>query len=314
MAVATTGFDKTRALLDLKVKPYYETLREAIDIFSERYDFISVNTIGETIMRRNIYMISLGDESAEKEIFYVGAHHATEWITTLILLKFINEYCEYYKSNSKVFGINMHKLFRDVCIRIVPCLNADGVELHLSGADESCPLYERQLRQSGGDFSEWQANSRGVDLNHNYDAGFYEYKLLEATRGINAGPTRYSGPTPESEPETGAVANYLRFNEKIKMVLTLHSQGEVIYYTTDGKCPENAFTVAKQLEFLSGYTLSEPKGLASYGGLTDWCIKELGLPSFTIEVGKGKNPLPINDFCGIYTGIRRMLFSAPLLV
>ena len=308
------AIDKTRALLDLKLRPDYETVREIIGILCERYDFLSVTSLGETVMGRSIYMLNLGDEAAEDEVFYVGCHHATEWITTLILLKFINEYCEYYKASSKAFGINMQKLYSSVCIHIVPFLNADGAELHLNGTDKGSLLYERQMRLSGGDFSSWQANARGVDLNHNYDAGFYEYKLLEATRGIGAGPTRYSGPSPESEPEVGAIANYLRFNDRIRMVLTFHSQGEEIYYTSDGKCHPKAYGIAKQLELLSGYTLAEAKGLASYGGLTDWCIKELQLPSFTIEVGKGKNPLPLSELCSVYTEIRRMLFSAPLLI
>ncbi len=310
----TQAIDRSRPLLDLKVLPYYQTVREVIDIFAERYDFISVNSIGETILGKSIYMVNIGSDEAEKDIFYVGSHHGTEWMTTLILLKFINEYCEYYKSASKVFGINITKLFQSRCIHIVPLLNADGVELNLSGADESCVLYERMQRMSGGDYSKWQANARGVDLNHNYNAGFYEYKVLEQTRGIEAGATRYSGTAPESEPETGAVANYLRFNDKIKAVLTLHTQGEVIYYTSDGRCPEGAYSTAKQLELLSGYGLEEPKGLSSYGGLTDWYIKELGKPSFTVECGLGENPLPLSDLYKVYSDVRRMLFSAPLLI
>ena len=306
--------DKSRPLLDFKIHPDHNTVREILDLFVERYEFISVNSIGETIFGKSIYMVNIGSPDAEKDVFYVGCHHATEWMTTLLLLKFINEYGEYYKSSAKVFGINIQKLFNSRCIHIVPLLNADGVELHLNGLKEDCVLYDRLNRMSNCDFSKWQANARGVDLNHNYDSGFYEYKLLEEMKGIEAGATRYSGAAPESEPETGAVANYLRFNEKIKMVLTLHSQGEQIYYTSEGKCPKGSYSIAKQLELLSGYTLDEPKGLSSYGGLTDWFIKELGKPSFTIECGMGENPLPLSDFHKVYSDIRRMLFSAPLLI
>ena len=45
------------------------------------------------------------------------------------------------------------------------------------------------------DFTRWQANVRGVDLNHNYDAGFDAYKQLEPSLGITGGgPTRQSPP------------------------------------------------------------------------------------------------------------------------
>ena len=37
-----------------------------------------------------------------------------------------------------------------------------------------------KYNQQSDDFSHWQANARGVDLNHNYDSGFYEYKKIES--------------------------------------------------------------------------------------------------------------------------------------
>ena len=306
--------DQSRPLLDLRRYPDYKTVQGIIEVFSERDSFLSVTSLGETILGKSIYMINLGDENAEKQMFYVGSHHGTEWMTTLILLKFINEYCEYYKSTEKIFGINMQKLFSERCIHIVPMLNADGVDLHLNGIEDGCIFKERLERMSGGDFSHWQANARGVDLNHNYDAGFYEYKVLEGTRGIEAGKTRYSGEYPLSEPESGAVANYLRFNEKINLVLTLHTQGEKIYYTSQGICPNGAYAIGKQMEMLTGYSLDEPKGLASYGGLTDWFIKEFNKPSFTLECGLGENPLPLSDLYKIYSDIRRMLFMLPFMI
>ena len=191
--------DMTRPLLDMRIYPDYETVQDILSIFSERYDFISVSSLGQTILGKTIYCVNIGDVSAEKELFYVAAHHATEWMTTLILLKFINEYCEYYRSAEKVFGISINKLFNERCIHIVPLLNADGVDLHLHG-DGGCILRDRLRRMSGGDYTGWQANARGVDLNHNYDAGFYEYKVLAGTKGIEAGRTRYCGEYPESEP------------------------------------------------------------------------------------------------------------------
>lgn len=303
-----------KALLDFAMPADYDTVSEFLDIFAERYDFISIQSIGETILGRRIQMVTLGDEAAPKSIMYVGTHHGMEWITTLFLLRFINEYCEYYKSGKQAFGINLGTLFVTRRICVIPMLNVDGAELQIHGVDEKNPLRERLERMSGGDFSKWQANARGVDLNHNYNAGFAEYKKLEAERNIFAGPTRFSGENPESEPETGALCNYIRFSDDLRMILTLHTQGEEIYYTSGGYAPPGAKQIAAQLGRLSGYAVSEPEGLASYGGLTDWFIKEFGRPSFTIECGKGENPLPESRYFNIYAGLREMLFCAPLLI
>jgi g-D-glutamyl-meso-diaminopimelate peptidase len=76
-------------------------------------------------------------------------------------------------------------------------LNPDGVDLQIKGIEAGGILSERLLKMNGReDFSHWQANARGVDLNHNYDAGFHEYKKLEKENDICAGATRYSGEYP----------------------------------------------------------------------------------------------------------------------
>ena len=55
-----------------------------------------------------------------------------------------------------------------------------------------------------------------------------------------------------------------------------------------------------------------PEGAAAYGGLTDWAVGRLGIPSFTIECGEGKNPLPESAFPSAWREIRPLLFRAPL--
>jgi g-D-glutamyl-meso-diaminopimelate peptidase len=195
----------------------------------------------------------------------------------------------------------------------VPQLNVDGTEIAIHGLSEDCPTGERLERANGSsDFSRWQANARGVDLNHNYNARFYEYKEIERAEGLfSASPTRWSGEYPESEPETACLANYLRYNAP-RLVLSFHSQGEEIYGDT-GEV-EGADGIAMRLSAYTGYRLAKPEGGAGYGGLSDWYRAEMHLPAFTVECGKGKNPLPLSDGEGIYSRVRRMLFCAPTLV
>ena len=56
------------------------------------------------------------------------------------------------------------------------------------------------------------------------------------------------------------------------------------------------------------------KGMAAYGGLTDWCIRSLQIPSFTLECGKGENPLPLEEYFCVYAALRQLFFEAPLLL
>ena len=168
---------------------------------------------------------------------------------------------------------------------MIPMLNPDGVELGT------------------------QANANGVDLNHNYDAGFEEYKKIEKELGITGpAPTRYSGEHPESEPETQAICSFIRTLEPIKYLFTFHTQGEEIYSGYNGYEPKNSRRTAEALCRYSGYTHTLPEKAASYGGLKDWYVKEFDLPAYTIECGKGENPLPLTDLGNIYITLRKMLF------
>ena len=61
---------------------------------------------------------------------------------------------------------------------------------------------------------------------------------------------------------------------------------------------------------LSGYKVSRPDGIASYGGYKDWVIDSHGIPAFTIECGKGENPLPDSDLESVYKKTEPILLSA----
>ena len=276
---------------------------------------MAVSSIGESIFGKSIPIITLGE--GKKAVLYVGAHHGMEWITSVLLLRFINEYCELYSSTRRIYSYDLGYLFSTKTIYIIPMLNPDGVDYQINGVSEDNVIYDRLIKMNSNsrDFCRWQANARGVDLNHNYNSGFAEYKKIEAEEGISDGaPTRFSGNMPESEPEVASLCNFLRFNDDIKMVLTLHTQGEEIYYSSGECLAPRSQTIADALSRISGYKLSKPEGMAAYGGLTDWFISEIGKPSFTIECGKGENPLPLCDYFKIYTDIREMLFSAPTFI
>ena len=66
------------------------------------------------------------------------------------------------------------------------------------------------------------------------------------------------------------------------------------------------------LSTLTDYTLVKNEGLASSGGLKDWFIEEFRKPAFTVEVGKGKNPLPLTDFNKIYRRLEVMMVTGLL--
>ena len=279
-----------------------------------QYPFLTVTNIGKSILGKEIPGLILGN--GKRQALYVGAHHGMEWITSALLLRFVREFCELCQAGRTVYRLNLPHLAKTCSIHVVPMLNPDGVDYAIHGTTPANPLYNRVIGMNGGsdDFSRWQANARGVDLNHNYNAGFAEYKRLESKEKIPCGaPTRFSGQEPESEPEVRALCNYIRFHAPIKPVLTLHTQGEEIYWKSRGKAVFGTEASVRKLASLCGYAMSEAEGLASFGGLTDWCIETCKIPAVTLECGKGVNPLPVSAFFPIYIRLREVLFTAPTL-
>jgi g-D-glutamyl-meso-diaminopimelate peptidase len=90
--------------------------------------------------------------------------------------------------------------------------------------------------------------------------------------------------------------------------LTLHTQGEEIYYRKTDPPVRGAAEIAATLAALTGYRLADPEGMAAYGGMSDYVAEEYRLPAFTLECGLGKNPLPMRDAPAIYLRLRRALF------
>lgn len=275
------------------------------------YGFLSRDTIGESRCSRPIDLLCIGNRRTQ--VLFTGAFHGMEWITSLILLRFIDEICFSVMTGKSMCGVHIGSCLNRRGLAVVPCINPDGVEIQINGA-ESAGSYASLVRKaSGGNTSSWQSNAAGVDINHNFSANWENLHKLEIDNGIlSAAPTRYGGEFPESEPESRTIASYCRTGH-ITHALAFHSQGEEIYWNFGDYSDSEAHKMAKIMASSSGYTIGEPTGLASGGGFKDWFVEKFRRPAFTIEVGRGKNPLPISDFDGIYEKIREMLVLAVIL-
>ncbi|MBE6674988.1 MAG: hypothetical protein E7596_07760 [Ruminococcaceae bacterium] len=293
----------------------HSKLMERLNVLQENHREMSVSYIGESVFGRAIPLVTLGDKTAQKSVLYVSTHHASENICTSVLLNFIEDYLNAFDRFAQIYQINLRYLFKMRKIYIVPMLNPDGVEYRLNGIKEDNPIKDRIIAYNASqDFSTWSANGRGVDLNHNYNAYFEEYKEIERERGISNGKTRYSGEYPESEPEVSALCNFIRYNaDELEGVLTLHTQGEEIYFKSKEITPDKGEHIGKIISRLTGYKLSRAEGESAYGGLTDWFIKEFNKPSFTLECGSGENPLPVSQTMEIYSRLKELMFTFPIL-
>ena len=96
------------------------------------------------------------------------------------------------------------------------------------------------------------------------------------------------------------------------LVLAYHTQGKEIYWQFQNYNPSNSFEIGQKLAESSGYLLAETPYNSSFAGFKDWFISTFSRPAFTVEIGKGENPLPLDMFDDIYNKIEEMMLFASL--
>jgi len=283
----------------------YDRMTKEIEALVGRYPFLEAGTIGESALGRAIPYVKIGEGPFRWH--FNGACHANEWITSLLLMKFAEEYAGRREQGESLRGKPARGLYARTTLWIVPMVNPDGVELVLRGAGEAHPL-ARELKEwnRGSDnFRRWKANARGVDLNDQFPAGWEEETKRRGVRF--PGPRDYGGDRALSEPEAAALAGFT-VREQFDAVLALHTQGEEIYWNYRGAEPKESQAWAARMAIAAGYRSVYLEG--SDAGYKDWFIDRFRRPGFTVEAGWGHNPLPPEEADDIYDDLARLLAEA----
>lgn len=292
-------------ITDFRFYGYEDTL-DVINKLCQRYRGILARIpIGVSAFGRKIYCLKIGN--ARESMLYAASVHGNEYITTPVILRFVEDLCHHLARDSKFCGIDMNLALSTRSLYFVPMANPDGCEIALKGSNAQ---WIKKL--CGGDFGLWKANGRGVDINHNFDADWLRLREIEKAHGIDA-PSfgKYGGEYPFSEPETVALSTLCRLINP-RHVIALHTQGEEIYYGYKRKNTDEE-RMAEIFAMTSGYTLSRPDYLSSCGGFKDWFCDVFHRPGFTFECGCGKNPLPQSDIASIYRKLRETLAIAAII-
>lgn len=267
-----------------------------------RYPFLESNSIGKSVMGNPITYIRIG--TGETHVFYNAEHHANEWITTPVLLKFAEEYSDAYAFDKKIFDVSAKELFESKSLYIISAVNPDGIDI-VNGGLPVGEYYNNVLAISKNypkiPFPDgWKANVSGTDLNLNYPANWQKAKEIKYGLGFKSpAPRDFVGEEPLSAPESLAVYNFTVMHN-FKLTLSYHTQGKVIYWKYLNYLPKNSYRIAQRLSEVSGYEVSVTPSMSAYAGFKDWFIQAFDKPGYTIEAGIGENPLPLSQFDEIY--------------
>jgi len=264
---------------DEKFHTYKETI-SVLDELSRTYPKIStIFNLGTSVEGRQLKGIritaeaNLNSKAFVPGIFFVGAHHAREHLSTevpLLLLKFILE--NYGKDERITTLVNTRDIY------FVPMLNPDGAMHDIKGKKYKM-WRKNRVPNSRGSF--------GVDLNRNYSFGW-------GTGGSSRRETSdvYMGPKPFSEPETIAVKKFVEEHANIRIILSFHTFSELILYPwggkktgVSGKDGRVFETMAQTMSKWNKYKPMQASGLyVATGDTCDWAYGEHGIFCFTFEL------------------------------
>ena len=304
MPIVPTDVDYTSALCQ-------QVIRE----LTQRYSSCRSEDLTTTAYGRPVTALIIG--TGPRKVFYSASHHANEWITTPVVLKFVEDFADAIENGGRLAGVDARELAEAVTVYTVPMVNPDGVDLVTGAvAPGTIPYVSAQILADyypDIPFPEgWKANLLGVDLNLQYPAGWLQAREIKFGQGYTRpGPRDYVGRAPLNQVESRAMAEYTEAIDPA-LVLAFHTQGKVIYWQFGEEEVPGARELGERMAQVSGYTLADTPYESSFAGYKDWFIQEFRRPGYTVEVGQGQNPLPISQFDEIYRDNLPLMVSAAL--
>ena len=135
MAIVKTDVPMTSGLCERTILELVKT-----------YPFLRTELLTQTAFGRKIRTLVLGRGS--RKVIYSAAHHANEWITVPLLLKFAEDFAESFGQGGKIFNVDAKELSDAVTIYMVPMVNPDGVDLVTGAITEGEGQYEIARRMA----------------------------------------------------------------------------------------------------------------------------------------------------------------------
>ena len=228
-------------------------------------------------------------------LFLMAAIHARELATAELALRLIDHLLTNYGTDGDItWLLDEHQIV------IVPVVNPDGRALAQNNLSQR--KNTNNTNGAGCANPPTSSNQFGVDLNRNYS---WRWGTVNPPSENPCGQT-FPGPVVASEPETQAIQTLVRSlfadqrgpgdsdaapADATGLMLTLHSYSNLVLWPwgdINAAAPNGAdlALIGGKLGAYTGFTPQQAIQLYATSGTTDdWSYGELGIASFTFEVG-----------------------------
>ena len=142
-------------------EPDYAYIKKSVDSLQAEYPFLKTEIIGRSVCGRKLCAVRFGRSA--HPVLIAARFHAQERLTALVTLRFIERLCRSAKNRQTVCGIDVGGALSRREIIFIPCVNPDGVEIALHGAESAGKFKESVERALRGSRDLWNATARGVE-------------------------------------------------------------------------------------------------------------------------------------------------------
>ena len=198
------------AILLTDVPMTSDLCRRTMAALAARYPAFRLETLTTTAFDRPVQALRIG--RGGRRVLYSAAHHANEWITAPVLLKFLEELAAADEAQGTLFGVPTKTILNAATIFTVPMVNPDGEDLVTGAIEAGVPEFEK-ARQFAKNYPAipfpegWKANLLGVDLNLQYPAGWLKARDIKFSQGYTRpGPRDFVGRASLNQREAIALA------------------------------------------------------------------------------------------------------------
>ena len=185
-----------------------ELLQICVQGLLVRYPFLSQKCIARTAWGRPVTALRIGQ--GPRCALYNASHHANEWITTPVLLQFLEQYAYAVATEGRILGMDAQQLWRRTTLWLVPMVNPDGVDLVTGAIRPGSQQYQAAQRIAAGfpeiPFPGGWSELTGTDLNRT-PRRLGQARTNKFALGFTGpAPRDYVGASPLDQPETAAMA------------------------------------------------------------------------------------------------------------
>ena len=114
-------------------EPDYAYIKKSVCSLRAEYPFLKVEIAGRSTCGRKIFALRFGRSA--NPVLIAACFHAQERLTALVTLRFTERLCLSAKNRQTMCGIDIGGALSRREIIFVPCVNPDGVEIALHGAE-----------------------------------------------------------------------------------------------------------------------------------------------------------------------------------